>query len=102
MVFGDPFNEDIQLNENTVWAGQPNRNDNPDSKEALPEVRKLIFEGKYREAQDLINQKFITKISHGFIRLSATSAYLLRSKLHRILQGSISICAIVPDIALTE
>lgn len=65
MVFGDPCNEVIQLNENTVWAGQPNRNDNTDAKEALPEVRKLIFDGKYKEAQDLINQKFITKASHG-------------------------------------
>ncbi len=52
MVFGDPGNEVIQLNENTLWAGGPNRNDNPNAKEALPEVRKLIFEGKYKEAQD--------------------------------------------------
>ncbi len=65
MVFGDPSNEVIQLNENTVWAGGPNRNDNLDAKEALPEVRKLIFEGKYKEAQDLVNQKIITKKSHG-------------------------------------
>jgi alpha-L-fucosidase 2 len=65
MVFGDPCKEIIQLNENTVWAGQPNRNDNPDAIEALPEVRKLIFEGKYKEAQDLVNQKFISKTSHG-------------------------------------
>jgi len=65
MVFGDPCIEVIQLNENTIWAGQPNRNDNPDAKEALPMVRKLIFEGKYKEAQDLINQKFISKTSHG-------------------------------------
>jgi alpha-L-fucosidase 2 len=65
MIFGDPGNEVIQLNENTVWAGQPNRNDNPDAKEALPEVRKLIFEGKYKEAQDLVNQKFISKTSQG-------------------------------------
>ena len=65
MVFGDPCKETIQLNENTVWAGQPNRNDNPDAKEALPEVRKLIFEGKYKEAQDLVNQKFISKTSQG-------------------------------------
>ncbi len=65
MVFGDPSGETIQLNENTVWAGQPNRNDNPDAKEALSEVRKLIFDGKYKEAQDLVNQKFISKASHG-------------------------------------
>ena len=65
MIFGDPSKEVIQLNENTVWAGQPNRNDNPNAKEALPEVRKLIFEGKYKEAQDLVNQKIISKTSHG-------------------------------------
>jgi alpha-L-fucosidase 2 len=65
MVFGDPCNETIQLNENTVWAGQPNRNDNTDAREALPEVRRFIFGGRYKEAQDLINQSFITKTSHG-------------------------------------
>lgn len=65
MIYGDPVNEIIQLNENTVWAGQPYRNENPDAREALPEVRKLIFEGKYKEAQDLVNETFITKISHG-------------------------------------
>jgi alpha-L-fucosidase 2 len=65
MVYGDPCKEVIQLNENTVWAGSPCRNDNPNAKEALPEVRTLIFKGKYKEAQDLINQKFISKISQG-------------------------------------
>jgi alpha-L-fucosidase 2 len=29
MVFGDPVNEVIQLNEDTLWAGGPNRNDMP-------------------------------------------------------------------------
>lgn len=65
MVYGNPSNEIIQLNENTVWAGSPNRNDNPDAKEALPKVRQLIFDGKYKEAQDMVNEKFITKTSHG-------------------------------------
>ncbi|NLA50296.1 MAG: glycoside hydrolase family 95 protein, partial [Bacteroidales bacterium] len=65
MIYGDPVNEIIQLNENTVWAGQPYRNENPDAKAALPEVRELIFEGKFKEAQDLVDQTFISKISHG-------------------------------------
>jgi len=65
MIYGDPFKEVIQLNENTVWAGQPNRNDNLNAKESLAEVRKLIFEGKYREAQGLIDRNFISKTSHG-------------------------------------
>ncbi|MFN8242086.1 MAG: glycoside hydrolase family 95 protein [Bacteroidales bacterium] len=65
MIYGNPVNEIIQLNENTIWAGQPYRNDNPEAREALPEVRRLIFEGKYKEANDIISQKFISKISNG-------------------------------------
>ncbi|MFZ1289334.1 MAG: glycoside hydrolase family 95 protein [Melioribacteraceae bacterium] len=65
MIYGDPSNEIIQLNESTVWAGQPHRNDNLEAKEALPIIRQLIFKGKYKEAQDLANQKIISKNSHG-------------------------------------
>src|SRR5690554_197760 len=65
MVFGRPAEELIQLNENTIWAGSPNRNDNPDALEALPLIRQLIFDGKYLEAQDLTNEKVISKKSHG-------------------------------------
>ncbi len=57
MVFGTPAVEHIQLNEETIWAGQPNNVVNPNAKEALPEVRRLIFEGKFKEAQDLANAK---------------------------------------------
>src|SRR5690606_25246997 len=49
----------------TVWAGGPNRNDNLEAKEYLPEVQKLLFEGKSAEAQELGNQHFISKTSHG-------------------------------------
>lgn len=76
MVFGDPVKEEIQLNENTVWAGQPHRNDNPEAREALPQVRQLIFAGKYQEAQDLVNQKFISKTSHGMPYQTVGNLYL--------------------------
>jgi alpha-L-fucosidase 2 len=77
MVFGNPYKEDIQLNENTIWAGQPNRNDNPDAKAALPEVRQLVFAGKYKEAQDLVNQKFISRNSQGMPYQTAGDLHLL-------------------------
>ena len=57
MVFGTPAVEHIQLNEETIWAGQPNNVVNPNAKEYLPKVRQLIFEGKYKEAQNLANEK---------------------------------------------
>ncbi|MDR2424035.1 MAG: glycoside hydrolase family 95 protein, partial [Prevotellaceae bacterium] len=65
MVFGNPEQERLQLNEETVWAGGPNNNPNPDALAALPEVRKLIFEQKYREAQDMATEKIMAKTNHG-------------------------------------
>jgi alpha-L-fucosidase 2 len=53
MVYGNPDAELIRLNESTVWAGSPNRNENPNALAALPEIRKLIFDGKMREAAKL-------------------------------------------------
>ena len=57
MVFGTPAVERIQLNEETIWAGQPNSVCHPEARENLPKVRQLIFEGRYREAEELANEK---------------------------------------------
>lgn len=65
MVFGIPETENIQLNESTLWAGGPHRNDNPEAKEALSEIRELLFEGNYVDAHELANDKFISGTSHG-------------------------------------
>ena len=55
MVFGNPQQERLQLNEETIWAGKPNNNYNAEALQWLPQIRDLIFAGKYREAQDLCN-----------------------------------------------
>jgi len=54
MIFGTPSTEHLQLNEETVWAGEPGNNIPGGFREILSEVRSLIFEGKYKEAQDLV------------------------------------------------
>ena len=51
MVYGGTNDEEIQLNEETFWSGQPHSNNSNESLAHLPEVRKLIFEGKEGEAQ---------------------------------------------------
>lgn len=54
MVFGDPSQERVQLNEETVWAGEPGNNiPKTDFAASLPQLRKLIFEGKHQAAHDL-------------------------------------------------
>lgn len=65
MVYGNVDRETIQLNEHTVWSGGPNRNDNPLALASLAEIRKLIFEGRHKEAEVLANKTIITKKSHG-------------------------------------
>ena len=53
MVFGLPFTERIQLNEDSVWFGGPQDRINPSALENLPKIRSLIMEGKISEAQEL-------------------------------------------------
>jgi len=60
MVYGNPANDELQLNEETVWGGGPHRNDNPNALKVLPQVRQLIFDGKNAEAQKIIEKEFRT------------------------------------------
>jgi len=61
MVFGRTDEERIQLNEDTLWAGGPYDPSRPDALKALPEVRKLVFEGKYRDAQNLAQRTMMAR-----------------------------------------
>ncbi|MBD3183511.1 glycoside hydrolase family 95 protein [Candidatus Poribacteria bacterium] len=53
MVFGGVGKERIQMNEDSLWDGHPWDTNNPESLEVLPEVQKLLFEGKNAEAAEL-------------------------------------------------
>jgi len=61
MVYGNVEQESIQLNEATFWTGSPSRNDNPDALAALPEIRKLVFEGKQKLAEELAGKTMQSK-----------------------------------------
>src|SRR6188768_1322674 len=61
MVFGGIVHERLQLNEDTLWAGRPYDPVNPDAKDALPEVRRLLAERKYPEAAKLVGAKVMSK-----------------------------------------
>jgi alpha-L-fucosidase 2 len=59
MVFGGVNQEHLQLNEESVWTGNTSDFVNPEAKEALPVIRKLLFEGRYAEAQQLAQKKMM-------------------------------------------
>lgn len=65
MIYGNVDTETVQLNEHTLWSGSPNRNDNPIALDSLAEIRKLIFEGKQKDAEHLANKAIVSKKSQG-------------------------------------
>jgi len=61
MVFGDVNYERIQLNEESMWSGSPDDNDNQEAAKYQDEIRQLLFAGKYREATELTNKTQVCK-----------------------------------------
>lgn len=59
MVFGGVETERIQLNEDTVWAGPPVPEDRPEARTAIEEARRLIFAGRYVEAEKLVEERVL-------------------------------------------
>lgn len=53
MVFGKVESERIQLNEESLWAGQPINNNNPGAKEHLSEIQQLLLDGEIARAVEL-------------------------------------------------
>ena len=56
MVYGGVDHEKVQLNEDTFWTGSPYTPANKDTFSKLPELRRLILEGKEAEAQEKAEQ----------------------------------------------
>ncbi|MBE2320921.1 glycoside hydrolase N-terminal domain-containing protein [Solirubrobacter sp. CPCC 204708] len=61
MVFGNVEAETLQLNEDTVWAGGPYDSANPAGAQALAEIRRLVFENRWADAQRLVDQAMLGK-----------------------------------------
>ncbi len=58
MVFGGAVQEHLQLNEETIWAGEPGNNVPKNTFDSIQKVRRLINEGKFEKAQDLTNTTY--------------------------------------------
>ena len=60
MVFGGVEEEELQLNDDTFWAGSPHNNDMPQARARLDEVRDLIFRGENKRAQEIADSCFFS------------------------------------------
>jgi alpha-L-fucosidase 2 len=58
MLFGGTETERLVLNESSVWSGSPQEADRSEAHKVLPEIRRLLREGKNPEAEALVNAHF--------------------------------------------
>ena len=58
MVFGGARQERIALNECTFWSGRPHDYNDPEAIKYFPQIRDLVFVGKFQEAEQMANAHF--------------------------------------------
>ena len=62
MIYGNPQKEHVQLNESTLYSGDPNRKyENFNIREDYNEIMALFAEGKYAEGQEMVQKKWLGK-----------------------------------------
>ncbi|MEU4510504.1 glycoside hydrolase N-terminal domain-containing protein [Nonomuraea wenchangensis] len=59
MVFGNVDTERLQLNEDTIWAGGPYDQSNTRGGAALGQIRQLVFQNQWSQAQTLVDQNML-------------------------------------------
>ena len=60
-VFGRVHNERIALNESTFWSGRPHDYNDPDAHNYFEKIKGLVFAGKFKEAENMVNEHFYGK-----------------------------------------
>lgn len=61
MVFGGTAHERLALNESSLWSGGPQDADEPKALEHLARIRQALFEGHYREAEELAQRYLVCR-----------------------------------------
>ena len=76
MVYGIPSTEHIQLNEETIWTGQPNHNANKKALNAIPKIQQLLFEGRYHTADKMANDNVMSGTNWGMAYQTFGDVYI--------------------------
>jgi alpha-L-fucosidase 2 len=69
MVFGGMDNDRLQLNEDTLWSGGPRDWNNPEAKQHLQEVRRLVMDQKNYTAADRVCTKMQGPYNESYLPL---------------------------------
>jgi alpha-L-fucosidase 2 len=99
MVFGGVAAERIQFNEHTVWTGQPHSYARAGAVKALPEIRRLLFEGRAAELRGLQARTEATKLEAAGNRPAAEAKL---KEAQEILRGARATQKSAEDFAFKE
>ncbi|CAH1057887.1 glycoside hydrolase family 95 protein [Paenibacillus pseudetheri] len=66
MIFGGTEEELIQLNEDTLWSGFPRDTVNYEALRHLAPAKQLVAEGKYKEAEALVEAKMLGRRTESY------------------------------------
>src|SRR5690554_5273973 len=61
MIFGSVAQERLQLNEESIWTKKDEHSDKPDGYKHINEIRRLLFDEKYEEAEKLVRQHLLSQ-----------------------------------------
>ena len=70
-VWGGVLQERIDLNEDTLWSGEPYENINTNGLKSLPEIRRLLLAGKELEAQRLVETNMLGRYNENYLALGS-------------------------------
>ena len=99
MVFGGTAKERIQFNDDTLFTGEPHDYAHKGAVKHLPELRRLLFEGKQKEAHSLGNKEFMSVNTHGKNRQEAYQPF---GTVNLSFPGHETISEYYRDLDLTE
>lgn len=69
MVWSGIGQEKLSLNEDTLWSGYPRCHDIPGAHEYYKKAQKLAMEGRYGEAQELLEDSFLGAYTQSYLPL---------------------------------
>ena len=67
MVFSDPINDRIQISEETLWSGYPNREMREHSLDELKDARRFLSEGKWVEGMRATEATMLDAVSASYL-----------------------------------
>jgi alpha-L-fucosidase 2 len=70
MIYGGVGQEEIRTNDDTFWSGEPRNLQKPNTHQHLPEIRKLLFDGNTKKAQELINRHMLGEYNQSYMPLA--------------------------------